>query len=61
MKSEFGYHIMYLSGSQEIWYTYAKSTLISDMMNKRIEEFSANHKMEVDYSKIALGVVDLAG
>ena len=61
VKSEFGYHIMYLAGSQEIWYTYAKSTLISDLMNKRIEEFSADHKMEVDYSKIALGVVDLAG
>ena len=61
VKSEFGYHIMYFVGSQEIWYTYAKSTLISDLMNQRIEEYAADHKMEVDYSKIALGVVDLAG
>lgn len=61
VKSEFGYHIMYFVDSQEIWYTYAKSTLISDLMNQRIEEYAADHKMEVDYSKIALGVVDLAG
>lgn len=61
VQSEFGYHIMYFVGSQEIWHTYAKSTLVSDLMNKRIEEFAADHKMEVDYSKIALGVVDLAG
>ena len=61
VKSEFGYHIMYFVDSQEIWYTYAKSTLISDKMNQRIEDYAADHKMEVDYSKIALGVVDLAG
>jgi len=61
VKSEFGYHIMYFVDSQEIWYTYAKSTLISDLMNQRIEEFAADHEMVVDYSKIALGVVDLAG
>ena len=61
VKTEFGYHIMYFVARQEIWYTYAKSTLISDLMNQRIEEYAADHKMEVDYSEIALGVVDLAG
>ena len=61
VKTEFGYHIMYFVDSEEIWYTYAKSTLISDLMNQRIEDYAAEHEMTVNYKNIALGVIDLAG
>lgn len=61
VRTEFGYHIMYFVGSQELWYTYAKSTLISDLMNQRITEYSDEHGMTVDYASIALGFVDLVG
>ena len=38
---------------------YAKSNLISDTMNQRMEEATADLEMKINYKNIALGELDL--
>lgn len=61
VKTELGYHIMYFSGSSPLWLEYAKEDLLAERSNTMLEEASAKYPMEVDYSAVVLGFVDLAG
>lgn len=56
-----GYHIMYFSDSYPIWEHEAKSAILTDNTNKLIADGQAKWPMEVNYKKIVLGQVDLAG
>ncbi len=56
-----GYHIMYFVGSYPIWEYEAKSALLTENTNKLIADGQAKWPMEVNYKKIVLGEVDLAG
>lgn len=60
VKTSIGYHIMYFSGSQEIWYTQAKKALLSQMSTDLIEGMLEAYPMEVDYQAIGLGYVKLS-
>jgi hypothetical protein len=57
VKTQYGYHIMYFSGIEDIWYAQAKSALISDEVSKVVEAAIENHPIDVDYKKIVLAVV----
>lgn len=59
VKTPYGYHIMFFVSSDEQWYVYAKSNLISDTMNQRMEEATADLEMKINYKNIALGELDL--
>ncbi len=61
VETEFGYHIMYFSGSSPLWLEYAKNDLMTERANALLEESSAKYPMEVDYSAVVLGYVNLAG
>lgn len=61
VETEFGYHIMYFVDSAPLWLTYAKNDLMAERSNALLEEASAKYPMEVDYSAIVLGNVDLMG
>lgn len=54
VKSIYGYHIMYFSGSQPIWQSSAKTTLLSEKWNQLIDEGAQKWPMEITYKKIAL-------
>ena len=56
-----GYHIMYFSGSTPIWEKEAKEALLGENTDKLIQDGQAKWPMEVNYKKIVLGQVDLAG
>lgn len=56
-----GYHIMYFSGSKPIWETETKAAILSENTNKLIAEGQAKWPISVDYKKIVLSQVDLAG
>lgn len=56
IKTSYGYHIMYFSNSVEQWFTYAKSSLISDTMNKRISDTAEGYPLTVHYDRIVLGL-----
>ena len=52
---------MYYVGSTPIWERYAKQDLITDKSTKMMEALVAEYPMEVDYSAITLGYVNMAG
>lgn len=60
VKTDYGYHIMYFSGSEPIWQYEAKSMVVSENTDEILEDAQEKWPMEVDYKKIVLGVVDLS-
>ena len=59
VKTTYGYHIMYYVSSTPIWETYAKSGWVNEKTNDFIKKLAEDHPMEVDYSAIQLGYVNL--
>ncbi len=60
VKTEYGYHIIFFVGGQEIWYRYAESDLIGQTANEIVEAAMADYPMEVKYRNIVLADVRLA-
>lgn len=50
---------MYYVSSTPIWETYAKSGWVNEKTNAFIKKLAEDHPMEVDYSAIQLGYVNL--
>lgn len=61
VKTEHGYHIMYFSGSTPIWEYETRSMVLSENTNKLLAEAQEKYPMDVDYKKIVIGNVNLAG
>jgi len=57
VKTQYGYHIMFFVGSEEIWYGTAEADLISARVNAKLPEAKEKHPMSVDYSAIMLGTM----
>ena len=55
VKTQYGYHIMYFVGSQDLWYAYAEADLMSDMINAKVPEAMEKYPMTVDFSAIKVG------
>lgn len=60
VKSTYGYHIMYFSGSQDMWYVNCYQAAHQERANELVEGFMEEIPADVNYKKIALGAVDLA-
>lgn len=60
VKTEYGYHIMYFSGSQPIWYAQCREGVFDSLSQDTIQEAMTTFPMNMDYEKILLSVVDLA-
>ena len=60
VQTEYGYHLMFFVGSEPMWISYAESGLKTELVNAIITDAMEKHPMEVDYSAIALGLVDVA-
>ena len=56
---EKGYHIMYFSGSKEIWRDEAETGVLDEKMEKLLGEASAKYPMDVNYKKLVLGQAEL--
>ena len=61
VKTTYGYHLMYFVDSTPIWEYYAQQDLVAERTSAMMTELTENHPMEVDYSAITLGLVNLAG
>ncbi len=59
IKTEMGYHIMYLSGIEPQWEAEARTILMKDASDQIVAEAVAKYPMEVTYRDIVLSVVDL--
>ena len=60
VKTEFGYHIMYFSGSTTMWLEYALGDMTSERSNQFLQDALDKYEVEVDYASILIGFVDMA-
>ena len=61
VKTTYGYHLMYFVDSTPIWEYYAQQDLVAERTSDLMAQLTESHPMEVDYSAITLGLVNLAG
>ena len=59
VKSVYGYHVMYLSNKVPIWEYESRNAILSDKTIEVLEEVLGRYPVEVDYSKIVLGYVNM--
>ena len=60
VKTTYGYHLMYFVKSTPIWEFYSRQDLVSEKTNALMADITAQYPMEVEYSAISLGLVNLA-
>ena len=60
VKTEYGYHIMYFVASRPMWISYAETGLMQEKTTAIVLHAREQYPMEVDYSAIALGNVDIS-
>lgn len=61
VKTDYGYHIMYMSSAEPIWADHCRDILMYNESAAFINAALEDHPMETDYEKIVLGVVKLNG
>lgn len=61
VKTTYGYHLMYFVDSTPIWEHYSRQDLVAEKTTAMMQEVTEAYPMEVDYSAITLGLVNLAG
>ncbi len=60
IKTEYGYHIMYFSGSEPQWRSAARDGLLTAESQKILKKATDRYPMEVNYKKIALSEADFS-
>ena len=61
VKTSYGYHVMYFVSTEPQWRYYAESDWTQEQTNRLIENLVEQHPVQIDYEKIALGVVNMGG
>lgn len=54
IKTDSGYHILYFSGTTDIWFDQAEKDLKADLLAQQIEEVKETYPMTADYSAVRL-------
>lgn len=60
VKSDYGYHIMYLSDVEEEWIAASREGILTEVSSNITKEAMDAYSIQVDYKNIVLGVVDLS-
>ncbi len=60
VKTEYGYHIMYLSDIEPEWVYYCRTGFVNDSVTEAIEKLKTDNPYTVDYDKIVIAEVNLA-
>lgn len=60
VKTPYGWHIMYFSGSEEIWKAETRDAMISEATNEMVENAVEQYEFAAQYKKIVLAEVSLA-
>ena len=61
VKTVFGYHVMYFVDREALWPTYVREDMITERQTNLVNEAVAKYPVEIDYSTIVLGYLDLMG
>lgn len=59
IKTSYGYHIMYFSGTEAQWISHCREAVTSELTSKIISDAVEKYKLTVDYDKIVLGEAKL--
>ena len=59
VKSDYGYHVMYFSGSGLIWMDYCRQAMTQESVTEQMEAIVSNCKVTIAYDDIGLGVLDM--
>ena len=59
VKTDYGYHIMFFVSSRPVWVESARADLVTDRGREKLEALIEQTDLQVDYSSIVLGRVDL--
>ena len=59
VKTEYGYHVMYFSGSQSLWQQYVESDYVTDKTGALADEITAKCPITVQFGDILLALSDL--
>ena len=59
VQTEYGYHIMFFVDRYPMWISYSESALMQEKVAAIVEEARAAYPMEINYSAIALDLVDV--
>ena len=61
IRTEYGYHVMYFVGSEAQWLRNCRRGVMADLTSDVLKEAREQYPIdEIEYKKIALGVVDLS-
>lgn len=60
IRTSYGYHVMYFVESEAQWLRTCRKGVVSDKTSDILEEARERFPMEVEFKKIALGVVDFS-
>ena len=61
VKTSLGFHVMYFSGSRVLYPDYARQDMILEYQQNLVNEAVEKYPVEIDYSAIVLGYMDLMG
>ena len=61
VKTDYGYHLMYFVSRTPIWEYYARQDLMTEKSNAVMDDMVAGYSVDVEYRKISLAAVNLAG
>ena len=59
VKTQFGYHIMFFSGSRTAWQSEAKAALIEELSYNLVPEMMEKYPAVIDFSLVALSDLDI--
>lgn len=59
VKTSYGYHIMYFSGTEEIWHAQCRDAILGEKSQEVMQQAIKEFPVTVTYGDVVLGVVDL--
>ena len=59
VKTDYGFHVMYFVESRPAWIQSTRTDLMADKGQEILEQIRSQYELNVDYSAIELGVVDM--
>lgn len=59
VQTSYGYHVMFFVNKTPIWQTAAESGWVTEQANLLVEQLEADHPIDMDYSAIKLGYINL--
>lgn len=59
LQTEYGYHVMYFSGSEAQWVRTCRDRLLNEKGTQLLDDITARYPMDIQYKKIALNVNEI--